>query len=319
MEFSTPMTQRASRGMVPSPYPGRQSGLSPARSSDGYHSFQGSPASGHAHHHHQHRHLHPRGDEEQQLERRVQGAMSSSPQGKGSPKRQFSPFISCMFASSPASSSSSPAPSSPLLSSSSSVSSSPYYHYQHQHHHQHHHHHLNSAAKRQMLLKENDPRSTSVFSRSPSSSHPALAVSPQKTLPSTHHCKRRLDFNHNPVSDHELDLNLNLSFAAAAAAGATHTIDELALSFSPDLVSPGSLPQSPGDAAALGRVPAVAVARRNERERNRVKLINMTFATLREHLPHSGGKSGKSRKMSKVGAASVCFDRLIFAVVVVSV
>ena len=151
------MTQRASRGMVPSPYPGRQSGLSPARSSDGYHSFQGSPASGHAHHHHQHRHLHPRGDEEQQLERRVQGAMSSSPQGKGSPKRQFSPFISCMFASSPASSSSSPAPSSPLLSSSSSVSSSPYYHYQHQHHHHHHHQHLNSAAKRQMLLKEERP------------------------------------------------------------------------------------------------------------------------------------------------------------------
>ena len=150
-----------------------------------------------------------------------------------------------------------------------------------------------------MTLKENDP-SPSVFSRSPTS-HPAL-LSPQKTLPS--HCKRRLDFNHNPVSDNnnELDLSLNLSFAAAN----THaTIDELALSFSPELVSP-SLPHSPGDAAALGRVPAVAVARRNERERNRVKLINMTFATLREHLPHSGGKGGKSRKMSKVGRTNRC-------------
>ncbi|XP_067675159.1 achaete-scute homolog 1a-like [Haliotis asinina] len=47
------------------------------------------------------------------------------------------------------------------------------------------------------------------------------------------------------------------------------------------------------------RPPTVAVARRNERERNRVKLINMTFATLREHLPH-GSKGTKSKKMSKV-------------------
>lgn len=39
-----------------------------------------------------------------------------------------------------------------------------------------------------------------------------------------------------------------------------------------------------------------AVARRNERERNRVKHINTTFATLRQHLP----TSGKSKKMSKV-------------------
>ncbi|XP_064611247.1 protein kinase 4-like [Liolophura sinensis] len=42
-----------------------------------------------------------------------------------------------------------------------------------------------------------------------------------------------------------------------------------------------------------------AVQRRNERERNRVKLINMTFATLREHLP-SGTKGNRSKKMSKV-------------------
>ena len=45
--------------------------------------------------------------------------------------------------------------------------------------------------------------------------------------------------------------------------------------------------------------PQMSVARRNERERNRVKLINMTFATLREHLPFEP-QNTKSKKMSKV-------------------
>ena len=40
----------------------------------------------------------------------------------------------------------------------------------------------------------------------------------------------------------------------------------------------------------------VSVARRNERERNRVKHINSTFLTLRDHLP----MNGKNKKMSKV-------------------
>ena len=39
-----------------------------------------------------------------------------------------------------------------------------------------------------------------------------------------------------------------------------------------------------------------AVARRNERERNRVKHINGTFSTLRQHLPCGA----KNKKMSKV-------------------
>lgn len=50
---------------------------------------------------------------------------------------------------------------------------------------------------------------------------------------------------------------------------------------------------------SLQRPHTVSVARRNERERNRVKLINMTFASLREHIP-SGVKAIKSKKMSKV-------------------
>lgn len=43
----------------------------------------------------------------------------------------------------------------------------------------------------------------------------------------------------------------------------------------------------------------ITVARRNERERNRVKLINMTFATLRDHLPYEP-ETSKNKKMSKV-------------------
>ncbi|XP_069758406.1 achaete-scute homolog 1a [Narcine bancroftii] len=42
--------------------------------------------------------------------------------------------------------------------------------------------------------------------------------------------------------------------------------------------------------------PPAAVARRNERERNRVKLVNLGFATLREHVPNGSA----NKKMSKV-------------------
>ncbi|KAI8791808.1 achaete-scute 1 [Biomphalaria glabrata] len=49
------------------------------------------------------------------------------------------------------------------------------------------------------------------------------------------------------------------------------------------------------------KIGPLAVAKRNERERNRVKLINMTFHTLRQHLPHLNSVcKGKSRKLSKV-------------------
>ena len=41
-----------------------------------------------------------------------------------------------------------------------------------------------------------------------------------------------------------------------------------------------------------------AVARRNERERNRVKMVNLGFNTLREHIPKE--KQNKNKKMSKV-------------------
>jgi len=44
----------------------------------------------------------------------------------------------------------------------------------------------------------------------------------------------------------------------------------------------------------------VAVARRNERERKRVKQINSTFSTLRDHLPSSYYQNKNPNKLSKV-------------------
>uniref|UniRef100_A0A8C5WZ56 Achaete-scute family bHLH transcription factor 2 n=1 Tax=Laticauda laticaudata TaxID=8630 RepID=A0A8C5WZ56_LATLA len=54
------------------------------------------------------------------------------------------------------------------------------------------------------------------------------------------------------------------------------------------LAFPGLTAQQSGGAAA--------VARRNERERNRVKLVNLGFQTLRQHVPNGAA----AKKMSKV-------------------
>ncbi|CAG2163744.1 unnamed protein product [Oppiella nova] len=47
---------------------------------------------------------------------------------------------------------------------------------------------------------------------------------------------------------------------------------------------------------AIPQTQPATVARRNERERNRVKMVNMGFATLRQHVPNGV----KNKKMSKV-------------------
>jgi achaete-scute complex protein len=47
---------------------------------------------------------------------------------------------------------------------------------------------------------------------------------------------------------------------------------------------------------ALPQAQPATVARRNERERNRVKMVNLGFATLRQHVPNGA----KNKKMSKV-------------------
>ena len=62
---------------------------------------------------------------------------------------------------------------------------------------------------------------------------------------------------------------------------------------------------------SLQRTSTASVARRNERERNRVKLINNTFSRLREHIPaalmnEAPGK--KSKKLSKVDTLRGAID-----------
>ncbi|XP_012268186.2 uncharacterized protein LOC105693083 [Athalia rosae] len=51
-----------------------------------------------------------------------------------------------------------------------------------------------------------------------------------------------------------------------------------------------------------GQPPPVAVARRNARERNRVKQVNNGFATLRQHIPGhiAAGYGDRGKKLSKV-------------------
>ncbi|XP_066583503.1 uncharacterized protein [Prorops nasuta] len=51
-----------------------------------------------------------------------------------------------------------------------------------------------------------------------------------------------------------------------------------------------------------GQPPPVAVARRNARERNRVKQVNNGFATLRQHIPShiAAGYGERGKKLSKV-------------------
>ncbi|KAF7987615.1 hypothetical protein HCN44_003478 [Aphidius gifuensis] len=51
-----------------------------------------------------------------------------------------------------------------------------------------------------------------------------------------------------------------------------------------------------------GHPPPVAVARRNARERNRVKQVNNGFATLRQHIPShiAAGYGDRGKKLSKV-------------------
>ncbi|XP_078715515.1 achaete-scute homolog 2-like [Lampetra fluviatilis] len=53
---------------------------------------------------------------------------------------------------------------------------------------------------------------------------------------------------------------------------------------------------SGGLGGCLGLPAPASVARRNERERNRVRLVNMGFAALRERVPGAGA----AKKMSKV-------------------
>ena len=50
------------------------------------------------------------------------------------------------------------------------------------------------------------------------------------------------------------------------------------------------------------------MGRRNARERNRVRYLNMTFEHLRQHLPQKTNSKGKAKKMSKVDTLRGAID-----------
>nr|KAG5686225.1 hypothetical protein BaRGS_013908 [Batillaria attramentaria] len=276
-----------------------------------------SPSSSHQHHQHQRRDHYQR--QREQFQHQLQQLIHNSHvQCKTeSPRQQY---VSCIFSpsrpsSSPSSVSSPLSQSSPMTSSPASTgSASPMY----------------LANRQMMVMKESELASPSA------SPGVAYLPSPNKALAS--HCKRRLDFNHN-VPDDSTSTSSNLNFRLSnLSQSINHSNPSMSPSFNHhhhfnhpqshhhqqsqhhdlnqhqlqdvnmnEVVQVREVSQ---DMAALGRVPAVAVARRNERERNRVKLINMTFHTLREHLPQSLHKSGtaKNKKMSKVETLRAAID-----------
>lgn len=80
------------------------------------------------------------------------------------------------------------------------------------------------------------------------------------------------------------------------------------------LPSDPSKKQSP-TMTRVSNPPPVAVARRNARERNRVKQVNNGFATLRQHIPtaiasnyESGSGRGGNKKLSKVETLRMAVD-----------
>lgn len=71
---------------------------------------------------------------------------------------------------------------------------------------------------------------------------------------------------------------------------------------SPSIVLPPYDPSRLKKHGKNGQPPPVAVARRNARERNRVKQVNNGFATLRQHIPShiAAGYGDRGKKLSKV-------------------
>ncbi|XP_017881806.1 helix-loop-helix protein delilah-like [Ceratina calcarata] len=71
---------------------------------------------------------------------------------------------------------------------------------------------------------------------------------------------------------------------------------------SPAIVLPPYDPSRLKKHGKNGQPPPVAVARRNARERNRVKQVNNGFATLRQHIPShiAAGYGDRGKKLSKV-------------------
>ncbi|KAI1301375.1 Achaete-scute -like protein 1a [Halotydeus destructor] len=110
-----------------------------------------------------------------------------------------------------------------------------------------------------------------------SASGPLLAVQSPITTPGLGH----------PEQDHlhELDHHYDQSSAQSELLGCKRR----AAHYEPTLANFSPQPQ---------------VARRNERERNRVKMVNTGFATLRNHVPNGS----KNKKMSKVDTLRAAVD-----------
>eukprot|EP00062_Callorhinchus_milii_P019008 gi/632973202/ref/XP_007903037.1/ PREDICTED: achaete-scute homolog 1-like [Callorhinchus milii] len=104
----------------------------------------------------------------------------------------------------------------------------------------------------------------------------------------------------SPDSDRDLgDIIINSGANAAAAAAAAHAKGKPVKrqrSSSPELLRCKRRLSFTGLGYSLPQQQPAAVARRNERERNRVKLVNMGFQTLRQHVPNGAA----NKKMSKV-------------------
>lgn len=98
------------------------------------------------------------------------------------------------------------------------------------------------------------------------------------------------------LQDNENNIIGNQSLIAAKNAGGN------ASAANPATVLPPYDPSRLKKHGRNGQPPPVAVARRNARERNRVKQVNNGFATLRQHIPGhiAAGYGDRGKKLSKV-------------------
>jgi len=129
-------------------------------------------------------------------------------------------------------------------------------------------------------------------------SHPPPPYGSQQIggMPHGGYQKKILPVNHglNPYNFTPNDLNSSPTVSSMSPIVKTERTSSSA-SFSTSSSSPELMRCKRSKFYGTAGNPPVA-ARRNERERNRVKLVNLGFATLRQHVPNGA----KNKKMSKV-------------------
>jgi len=127
-------------------------------------------------------------------------------------------------------------------------------------------------------------------------SHPPPPYGSQQQIGGMTHAgypKKIISVNHglNPYNFTPNDLNSSATISSVVKTERTSS----SASFSTSSSSPELMRCKRSKFYGTAGNPPVA-ARRNERERNRVKLVNLGFATLRQHVPNGA----KNKKMSKV-------------------